>query len=514
MKSILNGTWWCLPLFLLITFSQANAQLNQYVVLIPTHTTSGPYAGDYDLKGTKLFSDGYIRWGGINPKPISELQVREYDPTGAPDGEGGLFVCYTIEHTDEENSGDRDVVIRRINSEGEDIWNDSISGPVRLLAQSAHLEEHPHVIPAGDGAIIFYEVVYTIGTYAGEVDIAAARVDQNGLLVWDKAVWAANSDRAERIVDAWPDGNGNVILLFERDNNPDPDQFDGDLIATRVNLDGDIGWGGGIGTLAIVAGSPHSEQNPSVAPDGRGGAYIAYELHYTSGSRAGDVDILAQHLTRNGDRLWVDPSNPPVVSSNPKAKELSPSATLDSIGLTVAFEMVFDPDTPEKMPLQVIGVQRLDVNGYRVWNGGDRPQVLLVKHRMMEHPIAVSDNAGSTYVVMEGIDTATGDRDVFAQLLGPGGKQMWGKDGFAPPVFYGPMPEKKAGVAADSYGGLIVVAVEGLTYRLESTRSNDSTIIAQRIDSKGNPTWGGPESNLILTRCQVGDYMPILVQTK
>ena len=395
MKTILSGFISCLALSLLLPPATARGQIDQYVVLIPTHTTSGPYTGDYDLKGTKLFSDGYVRWGSGTPKPISEMQVREYDPSAIPDGGGGLFLSYTIEHTDEENRGDRDVVMRRLNGEGVDLWEDSLSGPVRLLAQSAHLERNPHLVPSADGAIVFYEVEYTSGTYAGEIDVAAVRVDAEGNLVWEKAVWVANSNRRERIAGTWSDGQGNAVALIVRDADGKPDLLNGDLIATRITSDGVIGWGAK-GDVAVVAGSPHSEEKPALIPDGAGGAYIAYELHYRSGARSGDVDIIAQHLSANGDRLWVDPENPPVVSSNPRARELSPSVTVDSIGLTVTFEMVFNEEDAKKGPLRVVGAQRLDALGYPVWNGGDRAQIILAKNRTVEKPMAVADGSGGT----------------------------------------------------------------------------------------------------------------------
>jgi hypothetical protein len=65
----------------------------------------------------------------------------------------------------------------------------------------------------------------------------------------------------------------------------------------------------------------HSERNAVLTPDGAGGAFIAYELKYRSGPRAGDIDIIAQHVDKNGDRRWLDASTPPIVSSSERARE-------------------------------------------------------------------------------------------------------------------------------------------------------------------------------------------------
>lgn len=509
-----------LPLLFVIALAadSARAQIGEYVVLMPTPITSGKYAGDYDIKGAMIRGDGFATWGNISPKAICEMPVREFSPAAAGDGNGGLLLCYTIEHTDSENLGDRDIAIRRLDAEGNDLWDLPETGPVLLPAQSSQFEEHPHVVRTGNGVIVLYEVRYSDGDHNGDVDVAAIRVNDDGTIPWEGAVWVASTDNSERIAGAGADANGNVLVLIESGKNTtDTANPNRSLSLRRITPDGKTGWNGEEGKEIVIAGSPHDERNGVIASDGEGGAYIAYEVAYTSGARRGDVDIIAQHVTATGERSWIDPTAPPVVSSNARAVERFPSIIADSLGIIVTFEMDFQADsaTPRSRPLKVIGVQRMNKSGKAVWNNGERAQVLLAKNRVVSAPQAISDRSGEVYVMMEGLDTVTGDRDVFIQKLDREGNRQWGEKGYAVPVFNGPMPEEGATAFADNYGGLVVVAVQPPKYRVAAaTPSPDSTIVAQRLNDLGKAVWGDGESNLIVTRCELGEHGPTVVQSK
>lgn len=501
------------------TANSVYAQIGEYVVLMPTPISSGKYAGDYDIKGAMVRGDGFVTWGNISPKSLCEMPVREFGPSAAGDGNGGLFLCYTIEHTDSQNLGDRDIVIRRVNAEGNDVWENPETGPVILLAQSSEFEEHPRVIKVDDGVVVLYEVRYSGGDHNGDVDVAAVRVKTDGTIAWEGAVWVANTDNSEWIAGACSDGQGNILVLVESGKNTaDTAHMNRSLSLYRIAADGTVGWENAPGKELVIAGSAHDERNGVIVADQDGGAYIAYEIFYNSGARKGDVDIIAQHVTPQGIRSWVDPAAPPVVSSNARAAERAPSIAADSLGIVVAFEMDFQADsaTPRSRPLKVIGAQRLDKNGKAQWNNGERAQVMLAKNRVVNTPQVFSDKSDGVYVLMEGLDTLTGDRDVFIQKLDEKGERLWGDKGYAIPVFNGPMPEQQAAAFPDNYGGLVVIAVQPPKYRVatSATTSADSTIVAQRLNDLGKTVWGDSESNLIVTRCELGDHLPTVVQSK
>src|SRR5688500_7040096 len=142
-----------------------------------------------------------------------------------------------------------------------------------------------------------------------------------------------------------------------------------DVIAVHVDAYGMIGWGASV-VPAVIATSRHIERNPVAVSDGLGGAFIAYEIEYTSGARKGDHDILAQHLTPQGAREWVSETALPMVSSVATAAERNPVIALDTGGIIIAFEMDFHS---EKRPVRFVGVQRMDMGGRLAWNRGKKP---------------------------------------------------------------------------------------------------------------------------------------------
>lgn len=496
--------------------SSALSQIGHYVVIMPTHISEGEYAGDYDLKAAKVQGDGVVSWGNLAPKPISEMPVREFGAAAAPDGKDGLYLAYTIEHTDEENLGDRDIILRRIDKDGNDVWDNPETGPMLLLAQSSHFEENPRVVRVGDGLVVFYEVRYSDAEHEGDIDVAAIRINADGAPSWENATWVANTPAVERIAGVYSDGYGNAIALIQK-RNSDAENPSHDLELVQVAQDGTAGWKAENSPSRTVAGSPHDERNAALIPDGNGGAYIAYEIRYVSGSRNNDIDIIAQHINGDGHRSWIDPTSPPIVSSNSRALEQNPSIARDSLGLIVAFQMEFQPGSAETETesLKMIGTQRLDSHGKAIWNSGERAQVLLARNRVVHNPIVLTDNSGDAFVLMTGTDSVTGDNDVFIQKLNRDGARQWGQKGYAIPAFNGPMPEDDPTGFTDKYGGIVVFAVQQPTYRVDPSTSKDSTIVAQRLNSRGERSWGtGTETNLTVTRGEIGDHLPTVVQSR
>lgn len=483
------------------------AQVATYSLLLPVYTDAGEYSGDYDIGRASLTSDGRIIAGALKPDMVSTLAVREYSPQGLPDGAGGIYLAYTIEHVDSANSGDTDVLIRRIDKNGEDIWSDTSDNPVRFVAESAHLERKPHLIATSDGVIVIYEIEYRTGQYAGDVDLAAMRFTSDGQPAWDEPVWVANTERRETIGGSFPSGERTGILIV-RSATTDA-TGPSDIFATSIMIDGSIGWSADNREVPIGA-STHSERNPSVAGDGKGGAYIAYEIGYLSGRKAGDVDIIAQHLSNEGVRMWIDPERPPFVASSGSALEVNPVLVADSTGLTIVYEMYSGETKRDSSTSTYVGAQRLDLEGHAVWNDGLRSTLVPVRNRIGRNPMITGDGYGSSYVIFDGLDTITGDIDVFAQRITPEGALSWNKN-YALPVFFGPMPETVIAALADPHGGVIVIAAESDDYRIKADGPRDTTFIAHRLDANGLHSWEIGEHNLLITRSKMGDYPPVVV---
>lgn len=496
------------PLFCLFAggLQQIHAQAPEYTLLLPVYTDEGSYVGDYDLGRSVVSAAGEVRYGLHRPQILAQLGVREYAPTAVSDGTGGMILFYTIEHVDSANSGDTDILLRRVDSDGKDLWDDSVTGAVRFLADSPNLERNPVAIPIDNGILIVYEIEYTSGEFRGDVDIAARFLRGGDHELSDESLWIASSDRRETAPQVVR-SRGASIVIFER-LSATPGTEGGDIIAVRVSDDGQKGWTGGSPEVS-VAGSSHEEGSPAITSDGQGGVYVAYELRYVSGDKEGDIDVIAQHLDGEGRRMWTDPIRPPIVASSNRALERKPAVSADSTGLVVAFEII-STETAGSHPNSAIGLQRLDTAGQALWNRGTRSTVVSAKHRIGLSPHLVTDLQGGRYVLFDGIDTITGDRDVFAQHADSDGALSWNREN-AVPVFYGPMPERLIDAREDGNGGVVVFAAEIPVYRTESSEPRDTTIIAHRLNRFGEHTWGIGENNLLVTQAILGEYPPVLV---
>ncbi|MBC8144974.1 MAG: hypothetical protein H7X80_05265, partial [bacterium] len=374
---------------------------------------------------------------------------------------------------------------------------------IAVVAQSEFIESKPRVILSDAGVLVIYEVS---DRATGSLDIAAVKLDGLGKPIWPTGVWIASSRRRERIADVVRDGKGGAIVIIEAISGPDTAQSI-DVIAAHVDAYGKVGWGASPDP-AVIATSRHFERNPVAVADGLGGAFIAYEIEYASGPRKGDRDILAQHLTAQGQREWVSETALPMVSSVATASESKPVIVSDSDGIIIAFEMNFHS---EKRPVHIIGVQRVDATGRLAWNKGKKPETIIVPNRIVEKPRLSSDGAGGIFLVAEARDSVTGDVDLFAQKFTSAGEQLW-KNGELPvAVFQTSTNERSPSARPDGSGGLIVTAVKDFVGVDNVTRRK---IVAQRIGPDGRNAWpqlGGP---LLLSNSTTIDDTPTVIKVE
>jgi hypothetical protein len=480
----------------------------RFLVFYPVYITEGQYSGDYDIFAGSFFADGNLEWSSSKPKAISTAKYREFAPVAMTDSNGGAYLVYTVENPGGPAPNDRDILMRHVDRDGKDLWGDTAS-PVVIIAQSKYSEQNPRLVQSPDGTImIFFEVHYGTSDVSSDVDVAAVKIGMNGIPIWQGGVWIANSKRRERLAGAVSDGRGGGIAVLE------PRQFDSsgtmtgsDITAVHVNAAGEIGWQDSQ-QATIIAGSRHLERNSSVISDGFGGAYIAYELAYSTGDRSGDVDILAQHINSYGVREWTDEAAPPIVSSTDKAREYAPSIALDSSGIVIAFRVDY---FGERKPLYLVGVQRMDSRGKLLWNEGKKPKLMGVIRRMPDKPQVITDRNGNIFVVFEGRDTTDGNRDIYAQKLERNSTLLWGNGEEPIPVFATADIERDAVAAPDGNGGLVVVAVREF---VAPDHAGISNILAQHMRPDGVFAWEAFRSPLSLTATTMKDGPPVMVVSR
>jgi len=190
------------------------------------------------------------------------------------------------------------------------VWKDTRLGPAGdLFAQKFHIawgvwmREGVAVTTAsepierwgaaldGTGGMV---VVYISGQ-PPEQDVVAQRLGWTGRRQWDTPVRLAGGPGPQRVSHTWkfvaPDGEGGAIVAWE-DCSHDPDC---DIRAGRVAMDGSLPWGPGGVPVAAAGGR---QDSPLVLEDGSGGAFVIW-------TDEGAGAIRGQRLNAEGNPLWT-----------------------------------------------------------------------------------------------------------------------------------------------------------------------------------------------------------------
>jgi hypothetical protein len=223
-----------------------------------------------------------------NGTPICTETGAQFEAVITSDGGGGAIIAWT-----DARGSSGDIYAQRVDGTGVSQW---AVGGVRI-GGTASSDYQPRIVAddAG-GAIIAW---LTNGT-------RAQRIDPNGNVLWDSAgvvvdaatTPAGTSGRSstsimstEYPIDAVTDGAGGVIIVYQ------PYQT-GQFRAQRIDGSGNMLWTGGAPVCTLTTSNAFK---PAMAPDGAGGAIIAWEdtrFDFQS-------DIFAQRVDASGTPLWT-----------------------------------------------------------------------------------------------------------------------------------------------------------------------------------------------------------------
>jgi hypothetical protein len=157
----------------------------------------------------------------------------------------------------------------------------------------------PTILPSAQGVLIFYHEIGQLD------DLRAARLSLDGTVAWSSAVLAAEPDKQVYPAGA-PDGAGGAYVAWE-DYRNNADGAQPDVYVQHLTGAGDGAWGPGGVPLAATSSY---EDEPTVAGDGNGGAFVAWE-DWTDISGG---QVTAQRLT---DLTAPDGTPPAAVISTP-----------------------------------------------------------------------------------------------------------------------------------------------------------------------------------------------------
>ncbi len=402
-------------------------------------------------------------------------------------------------------AGDTDVVAQQVSVGGAPLWNANPDGAYTVsmpVATSEFSESAPVAIPDGrGGTFVAYVVTPHDGPLAGHTRIWAQHLDSDGYVTWNEGLRSVEAGfnpafRARDPVLA-SDGRGGVIVIYEAEFTEGEHAGDVDILAQRITRTGLPLWGAGV----LVASSRMAERNPSVVADGRGGAIVVFEGEAREGEFAGDTEILAQRIDRRGRLAWHGGGRSLIVSAG-RVHERSPVAVSDGRGGVIAVFEQAVLDGPYAGRVWIAG-QRVSRSGQLLWNRGDRSTAVSLGPYVHSALDATSDGRGGVIAVFEGV-LAEGDgpatAEVFAQRVDGRGRLLYGLGDQAAPVATSSVPDLRPQVVADGSGGAVVVfeqLVDG---------GERADLAAQRLDASGRQTWGegGLHSVIVVADIEAG----------
>lgn len=342
------------------------------------------------------------------------------------------------------------------------------------IGQPRWITDGVNVTPAAIPGITAYDiasdaaggafVVWSQGPY-GDGDIFAQHLLSSGAVdpAWPPAgvpVCVLPADQAWPVIA--PDGSGGAVMAWQ-DSRGNVDHAP-DIYAQRVSATGAILWAPNGVPVVDAIGQQYS---PSIVGDGAGGLYAAWEDH-----RSDTGDIYAQHLDPvTGARTWVLSGLAIGVAPN---TQYVPRVVFDVGRLFVVWPdaRVAGSYAIYAQAVSPTGVVAWAVNGVPV-NGPLDPN--------NGTPCPVSDGLGGVIVGWEAFDSGGAVDDIHAQRLDPVGNPAWGPSGVV--VCAAPGRQLFMRGITDQRGG----AIFGWDDRRLS--EGDIDIYARRVDASGAVLW-------------------------
>ncbi len=428
--------------------------------------------------GTALYvqrqdENGLRRWG-THGAPVCTLASRQENPSICGDGQGGAFVAWESYPTGGSLYAIR---VQHVDAAGIATWaTDGI-----VLGTYEGRASGPHVVSdSSGGAIVLWQEV---SVDSGEGSVRGQRIDAAGTSLWGDGGVIICSRAAQLSLAVIPDGAGGALAAWMAPGGAYAQRIDanGQLLwqaegvplgvapfSLRIASDGD---GGVIAAWTVSSNTIHAQRilangdpawtprgvtvstgeglrlNPALAPDGLGGAIIAWE-DSRGGFYYSECDLFMQHLDARGSAMW---SAGGIVLCDAAGTQYFPTLVSDGAGGAIAaWEDSRIPGLPAR-PHNDLYVQRVTGAGARLWEAQGNRMCAGSSYRSMS--VMVADGADGAIVGWW--DHRTAEGDLYAQRIDAQGAMMWASDGVIAQVIGG--YQRQPSIVADADGGSIVV---------------------------------------------------------
>ncbi len=233
-------------------------------------------------------------------------------PKIVPDGEGGLILVFEARILEDGVEGVRHILAQRYTSAGEPMWTER--GDFVAVAATVFDEHDPVLIPHDRGVIAVFESSPSGGSRVGDVNIAAQRLDGNGIQLWGDAgvpAWVSATTASETNPAAVCDGSGGIVVAFEGRLSG---RNDSDIWMQRISSTGVASWSAD-GMPCAFASGDDDEFMPYLSVTGCDTVVVGYAVRDAGADlRAGGtgavhvnaVSVLGRYLWREATVLPGD----------------------------------------------------------------------------------------------------------------------------------------------------------------------------------------------------------------
>ncbi|MCF8242233.1 MAG: T9SS type A sorting domain-containing protein [Melioribacteraceae bacterium] len=238
--------------------------------------------GNFNIYAQKINSSAALQWSADGLAVCTQASS-QYFASITSDGSGGAIITWQ-----DSRNGNPSIYAQRINASGAVQWTaDGVAISINVNGENA-----PSITGDGSGGAII--TWYTFRN--GNNDIYAQSIDASGAVQWTAnglpVCTQASHQQAPTITS---DGSSGAIITWYDNRTGNQD-----IYAQRINSSGATLWttaaAGGVNVCTNIS----RQDNPTITIDGSGGAIITW-----FDGRAGNNDIYAQRINRNGAPQWT-----------------------------------------------------------------------------------------------------------------------------------------------------------------------------------------------------------------
>jgi hypothetical protein len=365
---------------------------------------------------------------------------------------------------------DYDIYAQKLDTDGNPLWT---AGGVKICGAD-YDQQFPAAVDDGSGGAI---VIWQDGRLGDDgLDIYAQRITSDGTAAWQAdglpvcSHEAGLTDPPLAFSQVVASDGGNGALIAWRDTRNDPIAANTEIFAQRIDSNGASIWtANGVKIMGFVL-EKWSTRNPIIAPDGTGGAVIAWQDGRSYDSTGND--LYAQHVISTGTTAWTENG---IVICNAVGDQGYP----DIVNLIGGETAIVWED--KRSGGYDIYSQRLDAAGTPQWGANGR--LVCSSPNDQRTPRVCTDGNGTVTIAWTDRRNSTAYTDIFAQMFSSSGTALWADQGTAICTANGSQTRVRMCPSVSGY--TILTWMDNRNETLSAVYD----IYGQMIDSTAAPQW-------------------------